>query len=458
MIAALVVGGMVAVAAPIGDNSMFVHLRTGIDMVTHWSIPRTDPYSFTAAGHRWIVQSWLAEGIYGLLSKYGDDRLVILLHIFLSGAAAFVIALLARAGSMARTLFAGALPIALAWLSWTQRPLLFGVLAFALLIFVTTRRRSAWWLLPVAWVWVNTHGSWPTGIAWLAAFAIGERMDRGVFDKRTLKYAAYFGGGILLGAINPLGPRILIFFASAFGDRAKSFAAIVEWGSPSFHSASGAILALILMLVVAIGFRSIVPWRHLIPVLGLLFASLYANRNLSMLAVAIAPLLGHVLKIERSTGKQPQTPSASHDARVVIYVLGLVAFVGLSVVGRTVAQNPYELKMYPVAALNRMSEEGLLDPNHNVLGRETTGCFRIWRVGKEARVFIDDRIDMYPASVSADYLHLYGTNKEVQPILDKYRIDVVLWESDKSLSQLLAVDPRWKTQFKEGDWTVFVRA
>src|SRR5437764_14588107 len=61
-------------ARPIRDNSMFTHLRTGFDMVRGGGIPRTDPYSFTARGHPWVVQSWLAEWTYGVLQQIGRLR------------------------------------------------------------------------------------------------------------------------------------------------------------------------------------------------------------------------------------------------------------------------------------------------------------------------------------------------------------------------------------------------
>ncbi|MBV8386727.1 MAG: hypothetical protein JO155_08060, partial [Acidimicrobiia bacterium] len=59
-IAAYALFGFRLGARSIGDNSMFVHLRTGMDMVRNGAIPRRDPYSFTAHGHPWVVQSWFA--------------------------------------------------------------------------------------------------------------------------------------------------------------------------------------------------------------------------------------------------------------------------------------------------------------------------------------------------------------------------------------------------------------
>ena len=52
-------------ARPLGDNSSFLHLRTGIEILNGRRVPTVDPYSFTAHGHPWVVQSWLASVAYG---------------------------------------------------------------------------------------------------------------------------------------------------------------------------------------------------------------------------------------------------------------------------------------------------------------------------------------------------------------------------------------------------------
>src|SRR4051812_30183961 len=71
VVAVFAISGFRLGARPIHDNSMFTHLRTGVDMVRSGAIPRVDPYSWTAHGHPWVVQSWLAEWSYGVLERLG---------------------------------------------------------------------------------------------------------------------------------------------------------------------------------------------------------------------------------------------------------------------------------------------------------------------------------------------------------------------------------------------------
>src|SRR3954464_15697066 len=74
--AAFFVFGYQQGAKQIHDNGTFTHLRTGIDMANTGAIPRTDPYSFTARGHAWTVQSWLPEWTYGWAYRIGGYKFV----------------------------------------------------------------------------------------------------------------------------------------------------------------------------------------------------------------------------------------------------------------------------------------------------------------------------------------------------------------------------------------------
>src|SRR5947208_11639261 len=156
---------------------MLTHLRTGIDMVAGDGIPRADPYSYTARGASWVVQSWLPEWTYGWLHRFGGFRLVLLEQAALMAALTWLIIRLARSGTPLRTALAAGLAVGIGAPFWSPRPLLFGLLCMALTVTVVERRRSPWLLVPIVWLWVNSHGSFPLGAVWLGAKAIGEWLD-----------------------------------------------------------------------------------------------------------------------------------------------------------------------------------------------------------------------------------------------------------------------------------------
>jgi hypothetical protein len=97
--ALVVLGAAVAGARlgfrPISDNSTLLHLRTGLELIRTGHVPHVDPYSFTAPGHRWVVQSWLASLMYGAAYRVGGHVLVAL-QAAVMAATAGVVALTAR--------------------------------------------------------------------------------------------------------------------------------------------------------------------------------------------------------------------------------------------------------------------------------------------------------------------------------------------------------------------------
>jgi hypothetical protein len=446
-------------ARPIGDNSTFVHLRTGIDMARGGGIPRIDAYSFTAAGEPWVVQSWLAELSYGALYRLGGMELVVLQQGVLVGALGWLVALLARAGTPLRTAAAASAVIAIGVRYWAPRPLLFGLLGLAVLVLVVERRASPWWLIPVAWIWVNTHGSFALGLLWLALRAAGEWLDSGVVRGRkpapnhsrvgVLPYAGVFVLGVGLGGLNPLGPRLLAFVATVTEKRAV-LAEILEWRSPSFTGAVALVsLGGLLVTLGMVAYRR-AGWADVVPLMGFVAAGLVAQRNLAAASVVAAPVLARAL--HRTAEETPARPRI-HLAFVAVLV-GAAAVFPLS----AVEEGGLDTKAYPVAATEWLEDEGLRGPGARLAHQDFVGGWLILRDGRDARVFIDDRVDMYPAEVVDDYIRLLRGRPGSRQVLERRDVDAVLWERDRPLSTILAADAAWRRVYRDDDWVVFVRA
>lgn len=455
VIAAVTVVGIAATSGRIADNSTFVHLRSGMDILSSGHIPRHDPYSFTAVGQTWVVQSWFAVITYAIAHELGGYKLFILEQMVLSGAIAFMMAVLCRAGTMTRTMLASVCTVTIAYQTWSHRPALFGLLGFAVLVWVVERKKNALWLLPVAWLWVNSHGSFPVGILWLGAYVLGVSIDRRAIDRGALRYFAVFVGGVLAGAINPLGPSILLFPARAFGARREAFANIGEWMSPNFHSGHGLIWLTALTVALLVLLNARVPWRYTFPVLFLAASTLYSQRNFPIFAIALCPALAALL----SASSEERARKEADESKVLpVAAIGLLIVIVAFLVVRVETEKPFDFKGYPVAALDWMRGQGLLAADHRVMAQEITGCYRILRDGKNAHVFMDDRVDMYPPQLSEDYISLIRGDTDPTVVLSRYRIDTVLWRWKAPITQWLAINPGWHQVWSDKDFAVFVRA
>ena len=450
-VAALALFGFRLGARAISDNSEFVHLRTGLRMAAGHGIPRSDPYSYTAHGARWLVQSWLPEWTYGVLHKLGGFPLVELEQAVLMGVCAWLIVRLARAGTPLRTLVAGAAAVGVGSAYWTPRPLMFGVLAFVLCVTVVERRLNPWWLVPITWVWVNSHGSFPLGLLWLGAVAVGAALDERAWPRVEARYVGTFVVGLAAGAVNPLGPRLLTF-ALTVGQKRKIFQSVVEWHSPNFQGSAGffTLVFVLLALVVLLRGRAALGWRDIIPGLGFLALGLLALRNLPMLGVALAPALGRVMRPATVT----ERPSSGLLNRVFGVVLAAVYLLfGITALTR----GGIDVHEFPVAAATYIDRHGLRTAAHRVVAQDVVGCYLVLRYGDNARVFIDDRVDMYPVSVAQDYVDLLYGHANALAVLDKHKVDVILWDRDLALVAITKASGQWHQVYRKGGYVVLVR-
>ena len=445
--------GFAAQSFPISDNSAFAHLRTGRLIADTGAIPRVDPYSATAAGHRWVVQSWLPEWTYGWLWRLGGLHLVVLEQAVLGAAIAFVIALLARAGSSLRTAAAAGLALGVGIPLWAPRPLLFGILGLAVLILLVERRANPLWVLPLVWVWVNSHGSFPLGVVWLTATVAGMAWDRGSLAaawSELGRYVVAFVVGLGLAALNPLGPRLLAF-PFTLGDKRSVFRLIVEWQSPDFQSRPAIIALAFVGLCLVLLFRARTCWQDVLPAAGFLVLALVALRNLPMLAVVLAPVMGRTLQAPGSSAAAVR----DGDRRTPVFAGAIVA--AIAVFGAGIWSRPaLEVEGYPVAAVEWLSARGHIGTGR-VAHQDVPGGYLILRYGTGARVFIDDRVDMYPLAVSRDYVSLLHGRPDALEVLRRHHIDVVLWQVGRPLEAILDATATWERTFEDERWVVFER-
>ena len=438
----------------IGDNSMLTHMRTGIDMVTGSGIPRRDPYSWSAKEADWVVQSWLPEWTYGWAHRFGGFRLVVLEQAVLCALLAWLILRLARTGTPSRTALSGLLALGISYPFWAPRPLLFGLLCMALTVAIVERRRTTWLLVPVVWLWVQSHGSFPLGLAWLGARALGEAMDWRAWPREAMSYIGAFAAGLVVSVVNPLGARLLTF-PFTLGEKREQFQTIIEWMSPNFQRGNARVALFFLVPALLLLVRARLPWRDVVPVVAFLAAGLVASRNMPIFAIVLAPVLSRTLKRPDSApSRRGETASQQRMNRALALTLAL-AFVifGTSVFSRP----PLRLERYPSEAATFLEQEGFFAETHRLVHMDFAGNYLEFRYGRKVPIFIDDRYDMYPLDVSEDYGELLRGGPKALQILDDRRVDVVLWFEDLPLPNLLEVSGRWEQIHTSNDWVVLRR-
>ena len=431
----------------LSDNSFFTHLATG-RLILDSGIPHHDVYSFTALGEPWVVQSWLASVLYGWIDSWFG---VVGLRLLMAALTAVLGAMTWRLTRPARSL-AGRIVIAGCVLGvgssvWAPRPLLIGLVLLTVTLLAAERGLDPRWLVPVFWVWVNVHGSFPLGLVALGCLWLGRRADGkdGAVELRCLLWG---GVGTLLGVLNPLGPVLLIFPVRLLG-RMEVLRQVIEWQSPSFSSN----WARLFLVQVVIGVLALVrrpSYRAAIPLVVFTAAALLGVRNVAVASIVLVPGMARGLVDLGSIRGDRRSPVSVIAIRVLALVGALLVTTGLS-------KPAWQLESFPVDAVSWLDQNGLHRDDVHMATQDTVGNYLELVYGDQAHAFIDDRVDMYPKPVVDDFVVLLHGSPGWRDVLDRRDVDLVLWERSEALTGLMAESSDWRILYSDPSWVVGCR-
>jgi hypothetical protein len=448
-------GGFGLASGPLGDNSFLWHLRTGRLILDH-GIPRRDPYSFSAAGTRWIAQSWLAELMYGALNR-AIGPFAIRIAVGLAGACIAVF--LYRTAFHATSDRVRALGLVIPALACTfsvqsERPLIFGLVLLSVVVFTievpgSFLGRHPRVVLPAAmWLWVNVHGTFSLGFVYLAVYLFGRYLD-GNPPNRGRERELVIGTAIaaVIIFVNPYGPGLVLFPLALMG-RNEVLSNVREWQSVDVHTLIGFLYA-IWVFVSLVAFARSRPRRgELVTSIVFLFLGWWAVRNVAIAVAVTIPIVGRALRA-RGRGDNDTAGTAPPLLAVLVCVVSVV------LVGRAASQPDYDLKTYPVKALAALAADHRL--GGRLLTTDAWAGYVIAKYWPEQPVFFDDRYDMYPIAIDEDYNKLLSTTPGWRPVLDKYRINVIVWPRDRGIVQVLEASPGWTVLREDKVATVLIR-
>ncbi len=462
---AMVLAGTVEVFAnrSIADPDIWWHLRNAEWLVQHHAMVRSDFYSYTVTGSRWINHEWLTELPYYFAWKLMGIQgiylvLLIAVEIILLG----VFGLACYTSKNAKAAFIASWFAAfLATISFGPRTLLFGWIYLVLELYILWEfregRDKTWILPPLFLIWVNSHGSWLIGLVFLGVFA-GSGLLQGEWGRIEAKrwtpqqlrkmilicslcVAALF--------INPYTYH-LVFYPFDLAFRQKlNISHVTEWQTLDFHSLRGKIVFGMLATTILLALTRKRTWR-LDEVLFLLIAfysGITYSRFMFLSAIVVTPLLAKELAFLPNYRREIDKPLL--NGAIILAIL-----IGCS---WTFPSAKYlmedSVKLYPVKATAYLQQ---FHPQGRVFADYLWGGYMIWNV-RQIPVFVDSRVDIYEyKGVFGDYLDAMGLVKPLE-VLDKYHIQYVLFTKDKPLSYLLAHAPGWKIDYQDDNAMLFER-
>ncbi len=444
----MVAAGWVIGMRPLHDNSFLTHLATGRLILDTGHVPSVDPYTFTAAGEPWVVQSWLVSVAYASAERLaGLDGVRVLVGVLAAILAGLAWTLLRPADGVVVRLALAAIFLTIGAGLWAERPFMVGLICLALLCLAMERRLDPRWLLPIGWVWVNSHGSFPLGIVLVLVAVVGHRFDR-TSAERELACLRWMVPGMLLGAVGPLGPRVL-FFPLELLRQQDLLSQVIEWRAPTFETTSQRMFVVQLALAVVLVARR--PTYRSALIVGVFSAAaLLGARNLVVASLVMLPVMAHALT-DVGTLSSTARPRAARVAGVAA-----IAVIALLTVAR-LNQAPLDLRRYPVGSLAYIEEKGIDTREVRLAGVDFVGNLIDFVYGPERRTFYDDRFDMFPADVTEAHMAVVTGAPTMRSELDAFDIDLVAVLSSSATGQVLTADPAWRALYVEDHWVMLCR-
>jgi len=422
--------GAISTRLPVGDSDVFWHLVLGRDALQgNIALPEAmSDLSWTALRFPGSSDQWFGQTLLALAFDAGSWRGIVALRAL---AIALLVGLIVYAAVRERPTrplgaVLAALPaVALSRFVWTERPELFGVICFALLVVLLRPVRAGdvramYWIPPLILVWANLHGSFALGAVLVMLLAI----DGAIAHPRLRSIYAAMAIGSLIATL--LTPAHLDAWTAPGFHLLHPPRQIQEWSVPDVTTLPGSIFALAVFATLTTAlFASARAVRDAVVLLPVLFVSLIATRQMPLYAIAAAPYLaahGGDAATEIATLLRIRMPALARTVRQpgraadgVMLAIGAVV---LAVAGATGIDVP-DLSGYPVAAVP------LLRPGPGLLNQYDWGGYLIWAAPKTP-VFVDGRLIPFLGSVMDDYTTVVGVHPGWRDVIARRGIKQIL--------------------------------
>ncbi|MDQ6677160.1 MAG: hypothetical protein M3Z09_07675, partial [Acidobacteriota bacterium] len=290
------------------DSDAGWHIRAGELILSSHALPRSDPFSFTAAGQPWFAWEWLADVTAGSIHRsWGLGGVAFFYALALATGVWLWFRLNWAAGG--NFLFAAAFAspmLSTTNLHWLARPhvlsWLFLLITVILAEHLSARHLPPWRVLPAVVVgsalWTNIHASFLLGPAILLIYAAGHLLSPLVFSlDRQLEWTRARNLGlcalVALGATlaNPYGWDLHRHVLGYLTDTAL-LDRVGEFQSFNFHLTGATQILVTLGLAAWGGFAALTQKNVAVFLLAvmLLALALRSARGLPLVALLLLPL------------------------------------------------------------------------------------------------------------------------------------------------------------------------
>jgi len=452
------------------DTDMWWHLRTGQYIVETGQAVNSDMFSHTFAGETHLNHSTLAQVVmYLVWSVAGNLGMSLLTSVLAVGGMFFLYR--AGRGTIYMQAFVLIFGAATAATFWSPRPQMFSFFFSTIFIFILfdykrNGRDRLLWLIPLMWLWGNSHGGFAIGFIFLGAFIVGEFINNilNTGDSRMpmqgiRKLVLVTIGALLVLMVNPIGLEIYKVPLETFGiQELRRY--IQEWQSPDFNQRFtwGFVILLAIVIGAVWSSRRKFDWTDWFLVCGTTFMALMAGRNLSVFAVAVVPIATyHLDNVLTSNGwviqhKEFEIPRRARLNLILIVLVIFGALANILVVADQETVYEGQSMTLPIDAVAYLNDS---DISGNMFNSYNWGGYLMFNAPQH-KVYIDGRTDLYLEFLN-DYFSVAIGSEEWRDEFEQWDIQFAVIETNSGLAEELSLADGWRTEYQDDLASIFVR-
>ena len=451
------------------DPDLWGHLKFG---QAHWEsglLSKTDIYSFTAFGRKWINHEWLTELIFYLLFNTFKDAGLLFGKLFVGLAVVSVMLVTCRVRRSSPVITACVM-MASVWAmkpGFMIRPQLFSFLFFSiyLLLFHLFFKRKINFLFCMPFImgiWVNLHGGFLMGGALITVIVAWETIAHAIYKDRSQKLKQLWVWAVITAAavlLNPYGYRLIVFLYKSLSLPRE----ITEWMPVTLQDTSFfhfKIIGAAILVVLLFSGRRNQGWE----VTVLIFTGFFAlkhQRNIVFFGITAAPYLAAgITTMVHSAARRYGRLILSNSFQILIGIVFTVAAVWHAILGGNIYTRSgggivVDPNTYPVSAVEFLKQNRF---QGNLFVFFDWGEYAIWKLYPDCKVSIDGRFrTVYPESVIRDHFTSADHVAKMIRVLAKYPADILLYPRTPFTASLMEEKKMWVYVYSDRLSLVFLR-
>jgi hypothetical protein len=448
----------------LGHYDLGWHLAAGDLIRDRGSIPFQDPWSFTLGDKQWFNLSWLWDVIASVLFEYTKfDGLIFFVIAYGAVIVGYLASVCLGSGASAIAVCISVFSACLLYPAFATAPNIYlaaspniSTMLFCVMFYGECLKRTRCFLLPaIMMLWVNLHGGFVLGFLIVGVFCATALLRR---DWTNFKAYGFAGAGCLVAVfINPLGWHIYDGLAATLGHFVQSY--ITEWwsyfGNMTLPGSIPGIIYILIFIALELRYRrcSAAPAEARLLSWLFLLLGLYQFRYMSFFFIfSTVPLALHIDRLL---------------PRHVNYLEVQKSLLAAGIIG--ICALPFTfMRIEPALGLPQMlsEQDARYLQTHflhaRILNHWNVGGILIFRTRGAVPVFVDGRAaTAYPDDLLRDYFRL--AEQEVDEaawdaVLEKYRIDTVLWvKAHDELRRFLVDKKGWREEYAGLYESVYVK-